>query len=78
MKAIDWSRTDFLVHTGDAFDWLDSEDQLFTLSLAEAKEMFAQPKTRGRGRVAAPPLRELGGSGRALESAFLKLTAVPG
>ena len=39
---------------------LDSEDQLFTLSLAEAKEMFAQPKTRGRGRAAAPPLRELG------------------
>jgi hypothetical protein len=30
---------------------LDSEDQLFTLSLAEAKEMFAQPKTRGRGRA---------------------------
>ncbi|HYA51976.1 MAG TPA: topoisomerase C-terminal repeat-containing protein, partial [Streptosporangiaceae bacterium] len=40
---------------------LDSEDQLFSLSLAEAKEMFAQPKTRGRGRAAAPPLRELGG-----------------
>jgi len=39
---------------------LDSEDQLFGLTLAEAKEMFAQPKTRGRGRVAAPPLRELG------------------
>jgi DNA topoisomerase-1 len=39
---------------------LEGEDQLFTLSLAEAKEMFAQPKTRGRGRVAAPPLRELG------------------
>ena len=39
---------------------LESEDQLFTLSLAEAKEMFAQPKTRGRGRAAAPPLRELG------------------
>jgi len=39
---------------------LASEDQLFTLSLAEAKEMFAQPKTRGRGRAAAPPLRELG------------------
>ena len=30
------------------------------LSLAEAKEMFAQPKARGRGRAAAPPLRELG------------------
>ena len=39
---------------------LESEDQLFTLSLAEAKEMFAQPKARGRGRTAAPPLRELG------------------
>ena len=37
---------------------LDSEEQLFTLTLAEAKELFAQPKTRGR--VAAPPLRELG------------------
>jgi DNA topoisomerase I len=40
---------------------LESEDQLFTLTLAEAKEMFAQPKPRGRGaRQAAPPLRELG------------------
>jgi DNA topoisomerase I len=39
---------------------LEGEDQLFTLSLAEAKEVFAQPKTRGRGRAAAPPLRELG------------------
>jgi DNA topoisomerase I len=37
---------------------LDGEEQLFTLTLAEAKELFAQPKTRGR--VAAPPLRELG------------------
>jgi DNA topoisomerase I len=40
---------------------LESENQLFTLTLAEAKEMFAQPKARGRGaRPAAPPLRELG------------------
>jgi DNA topoisomerase I len=40
---------------------LESEDQLFTLTLAEAKELFAQPKTRGRGaRAAAPPLRDLG------------------
>jgi len=38
---------------------LDSENQMFTLTLAEAKEMFAQPKQRGR-RTAAPPLRELG------------------
>jgi DNA topoisomerase I len=40
---------------------LESEDQMFTLTLAEAKELFAQPKTRGRGaRAAALPLRELG------------------
>jgi len=29
MKMMNWSTTDFLVHTGDAFDWLDDEDQLF-------------------------------------------------
>jgi DNA topoisomerase-1 len=40
---------------------LESEEQLFTLTLAEARELFAQPKTRGRRTgAAAPPLRELG------------------
>jgi DNA topoisomerase-1 len=40
---------------------LESENQLFTLTLAEAKELFAQPKTRGRRTgAAAAPLRELG------------------
>ncbi len=43
---------------------LESEDQLFTLTPAEAKELFAQPKARGRGARtgfgSAPPLRELG------------------
>src|SRR6476619_298694 len=40
---------------------LESEGQLFSLSLAEAKELFAQPKARGRRTgAAAPPLRELG------------------
>ena len=40
---------------------LESEGQLFTLTLAEAKELFSQPKTRGRRTgAAAPPLRELG------------------
>jgi predicted phosphodiesterase len=28
MRMIDWSTTDFLVHAGDAFHWLDTEDQL--------------------------------------------------
>ncbi len=41
---------------------LESEDQLFTLTLDQAKELFAQPKQRGRTAraAAAPPLRELG------------------
>jgi DNA topoisomerase-1 len=40
---------------------LENEDQLFTLTLAEAKDMFSQPKARGRARGAAtPPLREMG------------------
>jgi DNA topoisomerase I len=39
---------------------IDSEDQLFTVTLDEAKALFAQPKTRGRRAAAAPPLRELG------------------
>jgi len=29
MKMVDWTSTDALVHLGDAFDWLDSEEQLF-------------------------------------------------
>ena len=34
---------------------------MFTVTLDEAKALFAQPKTRGRqARAAAPPLRELG------------------
>ncbi|MEO6700196.1 MAG: type I DNA topoisomerase [Jatrophihabitantaceae bacterium] len=39
---------------------LDSEDQLFTVSLDEALAIFAQPKLRGRRAAAAPPLKELG------------------
>ncbi len=39
---------------------LDSEEQLFTVTLDEARSLLAQPKTRGRRAAAAPPLRELG------------------
>ncbi len=39
---------------------LDTEDQLFTVTLDDAKVLFAQPKTRGRRTAAAPPLREVG------------------
>nr|PZN45290.1 MAG: type I DNA topoisomerase [Actinomycetota bacterium] len=40
---------------------LSSEEELFTITLEQAKELFSQPKQRGRGRAAsAAPLRELG------------------
>ncbi|WP_433418065.1 type I DNA topoisomerase [Microtetraspora malaysiensis] len=40
---------------------LASEEDLLTVTIDQAKELFAQPKARGRGRAAAaPPLRELG------------------
>jgi DNA topoisomerase-1 len=38
---------------------LETEEQLFTVTLDEALALLAQPKTRGR-KAAAPPLRELG------------------
>ncbi len=39
---------------------LDSEEQLFTVTLDQALATFAQPKLRGRRAAAAPPLKELG------------------
>ena len=38
---------------------LESEEQIFTITLEEALQLYAQPKQRGR-RAPAPPLRELG------------------
>lgn len=38
---------------------LTTEDELFTVNLADALALFAQPKFRGRG-VAKPPLKDLG------------------
>ncbi len=39
---------------------LESEEQLFTVTLEQALAIFAQPKTRGRRTAAAAPLKELG------------------
>jgi DNA topoisomerase I len=41
---------------------LESEDQMFTITMDEAKVLLAQPKPRGRAAraAAAPPLKELG------------------
>jgi DNA topoisomerase-1 len=38
---------------------LDSEEQIFTITLDEANAIYAQPKQRGRA-AARPPLKELG------------------
>ncbi|WP_419930258.1 type I DNA topoisomerase [Candidatus Poriferisocius sp.] len=38
---------------------LDSEDQLFTITLEQCLELLAQPRRR-RGQTAQPPLRDLG------------------
>ena len=39
---------------------IDTEEQLFTVTLDDALALLAQPKTRGRRAAAAAPLRELG------------------
>jgi DNA topoisomerase-1 len=39
---------------------IDTEDQLFTVDIEQARAIFAQPKLRGRRTATAPPLRELG------------------
>src|SRR5258707_12649000 len=41
---------------------LENEEQMFTVTLDEARELFAQPKPRGRAARAASasPLREIG------------------
>ena len=40
---------------------LATEEEMFSITLAAAKDLLAQPKPRGRGaRSATPPLRELG------------------
>ncbi|WP_077087432.1 type I DNA topoisomerase [Mycobacterium rhizamassiliense] len=39
---------------------LSSEEQMFTVTLDEALQIYAQPKRSGRQGASAPPLRELG------------------
>ena len=59
-ETIDWETTDFLVHTGDAFHWIDSEEHLFrawlrptVAGLAHGKPlMFARGNHELRGAFA--------------------------
>lgn len=63
MKLVDWPNTDFLVHTGDAFHWIDSEDQLFrnwltpiSLGLGPSRPLVY---ARGNHDLRGPFAREL-------------------
>lgn len=63
MKMVLWSTTDALVHLGDAFDWLDTEDQLFrkwltpiTAGLGPGKPLFY---ARGNHELRGPFARSL-------------------
>jgi predicted phosphodiesterase len=63
MKAIDWPTTDFLGHVGDAFDWLQTEDQLFARWLDPINRALARSKplvfARGNHEWRGPFAREL-------------------
>ncbi|MET0914705.1 MAG: topoisomerase C-terminal repeat-containing protein, partial [Jiangellaceae bacterium] len=48
------------VKKGSDFRSLPDEESIFTVTLEEAEQLFAQPKGRRGRTVAAPPLRELG------------------
>jgi DNA topoisomerase-1 len=48
------------IRKGEDTRSLESEEQLFTITLEQALEVFAQPKTRRARGAAKPPLRELG------------------
>jgi hypothetical protein len=41
-KLIDWKTTDFFVHTGDAFHWIDDEEHLFRNWLEPTSAALAQ------------------------------------
>jgi predicted phosphodiesterase len=64
-KIIDWTTTEFLVHTGDAFHWLDSEEQLFRLWLEPTIGALGPSRplmfARGNHELRGPFARELFG-----------------
>lgn len=62
-QAIDWDSTEFLVHAGDAFHWIDTEEHLFrswlrpTIApLAHSKSLFF---VRGNHELRGPFARRL-------------------
>ena len=64
-KMIDWTSTDFLVHTGDAFHWIDNEEHLFRNWLEPTTAALAHTTplvyARGNHELRGPFARELFG-----------------
>jgi predicted phosphodiesterase len=62
-EAIDWDSTEFLVHTGDAFHWIETEDQLFSAWLRPTTAALAHSKpliyARGNHELRGPFARAL-------------------
>jgi predicted phosphodiesterase len=62
-ETIDWETTDFLVHAGDAFHWIDSEEHLFRAWLRPTTAGLAHNKplmyARGNHELRGPFAREL-------------------
>lgn len=47
-EAIDWESTDFLVHAGDAFNWVDTEEHVFRAWLRPTLAGLGAPLFRPR------------------------------
>lgn len=63
MNLIDWDQTDFLVHTGDAYHYLSSEEQVFSSFLTSIAKGLKQEKPlvyiRGNHELRGPFARNL-------------------
>ena len=62
-QAIDWESTEFLVHAGDAFHWIDTEEQLFRAWLRPTLAGLGHTKpllfVRGNHELRGPFARQL-------------------
>jgi predicted phosphodiesterase len=65
LGLVDWKRTDALLHLGDAFDWLDSEEQLMRKWLRPTVASLGAGKSllyaRGNHELRGPFARQLAG-----------------
>lgn len=62
-RAIDWESTEFLVHAGDAFNWVDTEEHVFRAWLRPTAAGLAHTKSliflRGNHELRGPFARRL-------------------